>query len=108
VNQTGIVPTSLGYGLGTWEASSFDAWDIVENYVDKNGYIRYYDELAQCPYVFDGTTWIGYDDAQSIKAKTKYARERGLGGVMFWDFSGDKYLTLQQTIAETLGITATE
>jgi chitinase len=104
VNQAALVPTAAGFGLGTWSAGSFDAWDIMENYVDKNGYIRYYDKIAQCPYVFDGVTWIGYDDPQSIKAKTEYAIEKGLGGVMFWDFTGDMHLVLQKTIANTLGL----
>jgi chitinase len=108
VNQVAEVPSGIGYGLGTWEVGVFDAWDIMENYADKNGYVRYYDETAQCPYVFDGTTWIGYDDEQSMKAKTEYAIEKGLGGVMFWDFSGDKNLTLQKTIAGKLGIITTE
>jgi chitinase len=108
VNQAAEVPSDIGYGLGTWEAGAFDAWDIAENYADKNGYVRYYDETAQCPYVFDGTTWIGYDDEQSIKVKTEYAIEKGLGGVMFWDFAGDKNLKLQKTIAETLGIAKAE
>jgi chitinase len=104
VNQAAEVLSGTGYGLGTWETGVFDVWDIMENYVDKNGYVRYYDETAQCPYVFDGTTWIGYDDVQSVKVKVEYAIEKGLGGVMFWDFAGDKNLKLQKTIAETLGI----
>ncbi len=65
------IPSGVGFGLGTWGEANFDVWDIEENYVDKNGYVRYYDETAQCPYVFNGTTWIGYDDEQSIKAKTE-------------------------------------
>jgi chitinase len=108
VKQVAEVPFGTGYGLGTWEMGVFDSWDITQNYVDKNGYVRYYDETAQCPYVFDGTTWIGYDDEQSIKAKTEYAMEKGLGGVMFWDFAGDKDLTLQKAIAETLGISTVD
>ncbi len=104
INQTAQVPAGIGYGLGTWEAGAFDAWDLMENYADKNGFVRYYDETAQCPYVFDGTTWIGYDDVQSIQAKAEYAVEKGLGGVMFWEFSGDKKLVLQKTIAKVLGI----
>ncbi len=104
LNQQAQAPGGIGYGLGTWEPAAFDYSDIVENYVGKNGYVRYYDETAQCPYVFDGTTWIGYDDEQSIQVKTEYALEKGLGGVMFWDFSGDENLVLQRTIAETLGI----
>jgi GH18 family chitinase len=26
-----------------------------------------------------------------VKAKTIYAIKKGLGGIMFWQFSGDKY-----------------
>ncbi|MGF7144893.1 chitinase [Anaerotaenia torta] len=104
LNQRAQVPVGIGYGLGTWEAGAFDAWDLMENYADKNGFVRYYDETAQCPYVFDGTTWIGYDDVQSIQAKTEYAVEKGLGGVMFWEFSGDRKLVLQKTITKVLEI----
>ena len=104
LHQEAEAPTEIGYGLGTWEAGVFDCWDLMENYAGKNGYVRYYDEVAQSPYVFDGYTWIGYDDEQSIKAKTEYAISKGLGGVMFWDFAGDKKLVLQKIIAKTLGI----
>ena len=108
LNQSAQAPTGIGFGSGTWAAAAFDAWDIMENYADRNGYVRYYDETAQCPYVFDGITWICYDDDQSIKAKTEYAIEKGLGGVMFWDFTGDKNLVLQKTIAQTLGLKVAE
>jgi len=33
--------------------------------------------------------WISYDDSQSVELKARYVRERGLGGVMFWELSGD-------------------
>jgi chitinase len=108
IMQPAQVPTGIGYGKGTWETGVFDTWDIIENYVGKNGYVRYYDETAECPYVFDGTNWIGYDDEQSIKAKTEYAMEKGLGGVMFWEFAGDKNKVLQRTIAEVLGLKKVE
>ena len=35
-----------------------------------------------------GVFWT-YDDPTSIANKTRYARERGLAGVMFWELSGD-------------------
>ena len=30
------------------------------------------------------------DDEKSIRLKTKYAREKGLNGIMFWELLGDK------------------
>jgi chitinase len=32
---------------------------------------------------------VSYDDPRSIALKAAYARERGLGGVMFWELSQD-------------------
>ena len=32
---------------------------------------------------------ICYDDPQSIEIKSRYARDHGLGGVMFWELSQD-------------------
>jgi chitinase len=46
---------------------------------------------AQAFWVYNasaGVFWT-YDDPMSIANKTRYARERGLAGVMFWELSGD-------------------
>jgi chitinase len=34
---------------------------------------------------------VTYDDKESIKAKTLYARKNGLRGIMFWQLAEDKY-----------------
>lgn len=98
--QSGTALNGTGYGLGTWEGGVFDYWDIRTNYEGKNGYVRYYDEQARVPYLSDGSTFISYDDMQSIREKLSYARDKKLGGVMFWEFSGDKNKELQTVIAE--------
>lgn len=56
------------------------------------GFIRYYDSIAQAPYSFNREKGLfaTYDDAVSIAAKTKYVIEKGLGGIMFWQLSGDQ------------------
>ncbi|MEG2769460.1 MAG: glycoside hydrolase family 18 protein [Oscillospiraceae bacterium] len=93
-----------GIDHGTWEAGVFDCWDIEENYINKNGYVRYWDEKAQMPYIFNGSTFINYEDKESIKVKTDYIKEKGLGGAMFWEFGGDKKLALQTVIANELAL----
>ncbi|XP_053687181.1 probable chitinase 2 [Sabethes cyaneus] len=40
--------------------------------------------------------WVTYDDRETVAEKTQYAKDKGLGGVMFWtvdtdDFHGDCY-----------------
>lgn len=102
--QSGTVPTGTGFGVGTWEAGVFDYWDLKKNYIGKKGYKRYYDTEAKVPYLYNGKTFISYDDKDSITEKMKYMKKQKLGGFMFWEFSGDKNKELQKTAAKYLGI----
>lgn len=104
--QNGKAATATGYGLGTWEGACFDYWDIIENYVGKNGYTRYFDDIAKVPYLYNGSNFISYDDSESIRAKLEFADSKNLGGAMFWEFSGDKNMELQKVLAEYYGLSA--
>jgi chitinase len=50
------------------------------------GFSSYRNEAARVPYLYNADTrvFIGYDDGRSIAEKVRYARSRGLLGVMFW------------------------
>lgn len=102
--QNGTAPTSVGFGQGTWEGACFDYWDLKENYIGKGGYVRYFDEAAKVPYLYNGSSFISYDDEESIRAKLEFAKQKNLGGAMFWEFSGDKHMELQKIIAEFYSI----
>lgn len=102
--QKGTLPSGTGEGKGTWEAGVFDCWEIEEKYLGEYGYTRYFDETAQVPYVSNGEVWISYEDAESIKIKADYVKEKGLGGMMAWEFYGDNNKALQTVIAQELSI----
>lgn len=102
--KSGTAPTSAGYGSGTFEAAVFDFGDITENYINKNNYVRYWDDIAKVPYLYNGSTFITYEDEESIGCKADYIKKMGLGGAMFWEFSYDKNLVLQNVIAKKLNI----
>jgi chitinase len=74
---------------GTWEPGSFDYHDIAENYVGTME--RFWHDTAQVPWLYDADSgvMISYDDPESLALKAAYVREHGLGGVMFWELSGD-------------------
>jgi chitinase len=57
-----------------------------------SGYERHWDFIARAPWAYNPATgtFITYDDLQSVNYKTTYARDHGLGGVMFWELSDDK------------------
>lgn len=103
LGNAGVKPGGTGTGAGTWEGGVFDYWDLEQNYLDKNGYERYFDEEALVPYLYNGESFITYDDAQSIGLKVDYALANGLGGVMYWEFSGDKQMVLQDVIMSKFG-----
>lgn len=104
LNQNASVSKKTGYGFGTWEANVYDYCDLAENYIGQNGFECYFDDTAKVPYIFDGSTFISYDDEESITIKLDYAEKMGIGGTMFWEFHGDKEKVLQQLIADYYGI----
>ena len=74
---------------GTWEAGNWDYKDLAEKYVPKMR--RFWHAEARCPWLYDDRTglMISYDDPESMQIKAEYVRDHGLGGVMFWELSGD-------------------
>jgi chitinase len=47
-------------------------------------------------YCYSGTTWIGYDDTNSISTKVTYAKGKGLLGYFAWHVGADKNFTLSR------------
>ena len=59
---------------------------------EHEGFKSYWDTVAQAPYLYNSEKGLfaTYDDEISIAKKTKYAIEKGLRGIMFWQLSGDR------------------
>lgn len=87
--NNGLYQSHSGLPEGTWEAGMFDYHDIKANYLPT--FKRFWNEEAMVPWLYDEAQgiMISYDDPESIAKKGSYARENGLGGVMFWELSGD-------------------
>ena len=62
---------------------------LMQNYFGKSGYRVYWDDGACAPYLYNGENFISFDNVESVRIKANYARSRGLGGVMFWEYSLD-------------------
>lgn len=63
---------------------------LSADYINKNGYIRYWDEEACAPFLFNGSSLISYDDEESIQYKSDYVKKNNLAGIMFWEYGCDK------------------
>jgi len=56
-----------------------------------NGYIEYWDDSAKVPYIYSEQEGIfsTYENNQSVLEKVNYVEQHGLGGMFFWELSGD-------------------
>ncbi len=90
--------------VGTWEKGSFDYSDLENNYINKNGYTRYWNDVAKVPYLYNASNgnFISYDDTESFGHKTDYIKSKVLAGAMFWEFSGDRNKTLLNKLTSDL------
>jgi chitinase len=77
---------------------------LVTDFIDRNGFVRYWDEVAGEPYLWNATTrtFVSYDDPQSLRGKAAFVRERHLGGVMYWEQSQDPRGELLRVLADAL------
>ena len=77
---------------------------IKDSLTTKPGFVRYWDEEAKAPYLYNEQTrqLIVYDDEESVKIKCEYVKENNLGGVMFWQYASDPKEYLLTTINENL------
>ncbi len=62
---------------------------LTRDYINKNGFREYWDEEAQAPWLFDGSTFLSYDDPRSLRAKAAYVKEKGYGGIFYWEHKCD-------------------
>ncbi|QJD87251.1 glycosyl hydrolase family 18 protein [Cohnella herbarum] len=105
--EGGAIPE--GESFGTYESRAFDFDDIEANYLNKNGYVRHWNEAAKVPYLYNSEKrrFITYDDEQSMMYKTSLIKSLNLAGAMSWDISQDGNKTLSTVLARDLPITGT-
>ena len=61
--------------------------DLLNNYVNKNGYVRHWDKNAEQPWLYnkEKKIMVTYDDEESYKLKTEWAVDKGIGGIFMWE-----------------------
>ncbi|MBU3109691.1 glycoside hydrolase family 18 protein [Clostridium gasigenes] len=79
-----------------------DFTDIKKDYINKNGFTRFWDDEAKSPYLFNGNEFISYDDDESLKHKCDYIKENDLLGIMFWHYSADESGSLLNELVSSL------
>ncbi|GKS88387.1 glycoside hydrolase family 18 protein [Acidovorax sp. SUPP2539] len=83
--QRGLYQPATGIPAGTYEAGIEDYQTLQA----KPGFTRYWDAHARSAWLFDGTTFWTFDDAQTLREKARFVKLARLRGMMFWELSGD-------------------
>lgn len=70
---------------------AFDYKYFADSLTTARGFTTYWDDVAKAPYAYNPRRqeFATFDDKRSIQLKTKYARDKHLGGIMFWELTGD-------------------
>lgn len=63
--------------------------NIAANYLNSSGFSSYYSSNSRVPWLFNGSTFITYENEQSIAEKAKYIKDNGVSGAMIWELSQD-------------------
>ncbi len=74
--------TATGPAAGTYEQGIED-YKVLKNSCPANG------TVAGTAYAHCGTNWWSYDTPATVTSKMGWAKNQGLGGAFFWEFSGD-------------------
>ncbi len=78
--------------------------ELRANLEGKDGFVRYWDDISKAPFLYNAERriFISYEDEQSIGLKGSYVKERGLAGIMFWEYNGDSEGKLLDAINRAL------
>nr|GEX15885.1 chitinase II [Tanacetum cinerariifolium] len=60
----------------------------------------YYNSTYVINYFTFGSTWVGFDDVEAIRAKVAYAKEKGLLGYNVWQVPNDHNWELSKAAAQ--------
>jgi chitinase len=70
-------------------SNSISYANIAANYLNNPSFKRYFHSQSLVPWLFDGSTFITYEDEISMGYKASYIKTKGLGGAMIWELSQD-------------------
>ncbi|MDP6890198.1 MAG: glycosyl hydrolase family 18 protein [Phycisphaerales bacterium] len=110
-NNGGLFQSGSTVPPGTWDdwssgATGINDFSQIEELLASGNYTRYWDNQAKVPWLYSasqhGGHFISYDDAESMQHKVDYVEDLDLGGIMFWEITGDRNDVLLDVIHDGL------
>lgn len=99
-NNNGLFAPANGQGLA---GDGSIGYNQIKQYITQNRATKVFNVTVVTDYCYSGTTWIGYDDTQSISTKVAYAKGKGLLGYFAWHVGADDNWVLSSKALQTWG-----
>ncbi len=92
------------YQPGKAIPGAFAKYSDITSSMLNGDFTRYWDDAASAPYLYSAAKqiFVSYEDPESLALKCKYVLDHKLGGIMFWDYSGDPSGALLDAIQQGL------
>jgi len=100
----GVEPVNNGlYREAATTGAGMPYAEVLKALAD-SAFTRHFDSSAVSPFLWNekDSVFISYEDPGSIAARMEYVRKKGLGGVMFWEYTEDVDGMLLNAITEGL------
>lgn len=77
---------------------------LLDDFIDKNGFVRHWDDQAKAPYLWNAETrtFYTYEDPESFKHRAAFIKEKGLAGMMYWQHAQDPQNRLLEALYNAL------
>lgn len=89
------------YGESAFE-HGLNFMDIQGKFLTDPSYIRYWDDMAKAPYLYNGDIFITYEDEEALAYKVAYIKEKGLAGIMIWEYAHDLQAELLKSLNDSI------
>ncbi|CAG9765729.1 unnamed protein product [Ceutorhynchus assimilis] len=94
----GSATTATGGVAGPYTATSgFLGYNEIIEKFNEGGWTTAWDDEQKVPYAFSGTTWLSYENKESLTLKVAYAKSLCLGAIMLWSIETEDFLGLSGT-----------
>lgn len=77
------------YTLERGYVAYFEICSAIQS--NPTGWREHWDSYGRVPFVVNDSDWIGYENAESIRAKMTWIKAHGFGGGMLWAIDLDDY-----------------
>jgi chitinase len=100
----GVVGGGNGYGQPYTGAYTYGPGytSIYNEYENNSKFTKYWDDTAKEAWLFDGSSFITYNDPESMKYKAELVKREGLKGMMYWEHNADLTGTLFKAVYDNL------